>query len=137
MYVEDKREFDLALIDQWLQWLQPWTTPPAGCPGSFFAPYDTLYLILGPSFRAHFPTLTQVTVVGLLPSAQIVAHKDAPIPGRRIHIPLRTNHGCWSFSGHHWRRLQVGAGYWMDPTESHGAVNWGETLRLHLVVDVG
>lgn len=137
MYVEDKREFDLALIDQWLNRARALIVPPAGCPGSFFAPYDLSYMLLSHELQAHFPGLSQVTIVGLLPSAQIVAHKDAPIPGRRIHIPLQTNHGCWSFSGHHWRRLQIGSGYWMDPTEVHGAVNWGETLRLHLVVDVG
>jgi hypothetical protein len=137
MYVEDKREFDLALIDQWLRTVETCAKPPVGCPGSYFADAHGISSILGEELRPHFPGFVTATVVGLLPSAQIVAHKDAPISGRRVHVPLQTNHGCWSFSGHHWRRLQIGGAYWMDPTEVHGAVNWGETVRLHLVVDVG
>jgi hypothetical protein len=31
----------------------------------------------------------------------------------------------------------VGVGYEMDPTLEHGAVNWGETVRTHCMLDVG
>jgi hypothetical protein len=27
--------------------------------------------------------------------------------------------------------------YRMDPSEVHGAVNWGSEVRLHLMIDVG
>lgn len=138
MYVEDKRHFGTDTIDLWRAMTEPFAAPPAGCPGSYFAPYKLAMDLYGQSVRVLFPEeITQVTIVGLLPSAQIVGHKDAPIVGRRIHIPLQTNPGCWSFSGRTWQRLQLESGYWMDPTEVHGAVNWGETVRLHLVVDVG
>lgn len=76
---------------------------------------------------------TQVAV--LYPSSQIVAHRDPPILGVRYHVPLQTNPGCWSFHGGLWQQLQVGHVYRMDPTELHGAVNWGSEVRLHLIVD--
>lgn len=76
-------------------------------------------------------------LVGLLPSQQIVAHADASIAPRvRYHIPVQTNDGCWSFSTGVWQQLAVGKVYRLDPTERHGAVNWGTELRLHLMVDV-
>jgi hypothetical protein len=137
MYVEDKRHLPLETVKQWLELAKPFWDPPPGCPGSYFAPYGEAKRIFAPALGDHFHAVQQITLVGLLPSAQIVGHKDAEIPGRRIHIPLQTNPGCWSFSGTIWQRLQVKSGYWMDPTVVHGAVNWGETVRLHLVVDVG
>lgn len=79
---------------------------------------------------------TQCTVSGLWPSSQIVQHRDAPIPGTRYHLPLQSNNDCWTFHQTDWQRLQVGAIYKMDPTKPHGSVNWGATIRLHLVVDV-
>lgn len=74
-------------------------------------------------------------VVSLQPSSQIVAHRDAPIIGQRYHIPLQVNAGCWVFSGGVWQQLEAGRVYQMDPTEEHGAVNWGDTMRLHLMID--
>jgi hypothetical protein len=75
-------------------------------------------------------------LVGLLPSQQIAAHADAPIQGVRYHIPLQVNDGCWSFHDGVWQQLKLGVVYQMDPTKPHGAVNWGETIRLHLMIDV-
>ena len=94
---------------------------------------------LEPTLREHWPELGQIhylTVVALYPSSQIVAHADAPIQGIRHHIPLQQNDGCWSFSEGVWQQLQIGRIYTMDPTKVHGAVNWGSTVRLHLIVDV-
>jgi aspartyl/asparaginyl beta-hydroxylase (cupin superfamily) len=77
----------------------------------------------------------RAAIVALYPSSQLVAHVDPPIPGRRFHIPLVVNDGCWVFSGGHWQQLEVGRVYQMDPTVVHGAVNWGTERRLHLMVD--
>lgn len=74
-------------------------------------------------------------VVGLWPSQQIVSHQDAPITGKRYHLPLQTNPGCWSFHDGDWQQLHEGRIYQMDPTKSHGAVNWGSEIRLHLIID--
>ena len=78
----------------------------------------------------------QTRLVGLLPSQQIVAHTDPPIAGVRYHLPLQTNPGCWSFSAGVWQQLEVGKVYQVDPSEVHGAVNWGTEVRLHLMIDV-
>lgn len=78
-----------------------------------------------------------VRLVGLQPSQQIVAHVDRePIVARRYHLPLRSNPGCWVFHSGGWQQLQIGRLYEMDPTRPHGAVNWGDTLRVHLLLDV-
>ena len=79
---------------------------------------------------------TGVMVMALWPSSQLVGHTDPPITGTRYHIPLEMNDGCWVFHGGSWQQLQVGHVYQMDPTVTHGAVNWGADLRTHLVVDV-
>lgn len=73
--------------------------------------------------------------VALYPSSQLVAHVDPPIPGRRFHIPLVVNDGCWVFHCGVWQQLDGGRIYQMDPTELHGAVNWGTERRLHLMID--
>ena len=92
--------------------------------------------IYWPLLRDRFPGVwTSCTVIALYPGAQLQSHVDAPIVGIRHHIPLQQNDGCWSFSEGDWRRLKLGAVYRMDPTKPHGAVNWGATIRLHLIVD--
>lgn len=75
-------------------------------------------------------------VVALVSSKQIRAHRDEPIPGTRIHIPLVTNEHCWSFHDGQWLQPRVGHCYEMNPAELHGAVNWGHTTRLHLIIDL-
>lgn len=74
-------------------------------------------------------------IIALYPSAQLVAHADAPMPGIRIHIPLQVNSGCWVFHAGTWQQLLEGFVYHMDPTQPHGAVNWGAQLRMHLMID--
>jgi hypothetical protein len=87
--------------------------------------------------KPFFPSSWWVCrVVSLWPSQQIPAHVDATIRGERHHIPLQTNDGCWSFSNGIWSQLEEGQDYTMDPTQPHGAVNWGSELRLHLMLDV-
>lgn len=75
-------------------------------------------------------------VVGLWPSQQIPLHQDSAIIGVRHHIPLQINDDCWVYSDGTWQRVAVGVVYTMDPTKPHGAVNWGETIRLHLMIDI-
>lgn len=82
---------------------------------------------LGPWASVYF--------VVLAPSRQIGGHCDPPVPSRRFHLPLIVNPGCWSFHGGVWQQLAVGGVYEMDPTIEHGAVNWGASTRLHLIVD--
>ena len=79
--------------------------------------------------------------VGLWPGQQIPLHRDSPITGVRHHIPLALNRYCVQVTENEagvliCQHLEVGRVYTMDPTQPHGAVNWGETIRLHLVIDV-
>lgn len=74
--------------------------------------------------------------IALQPTSQIPAHTDQPIPGRRYHVPIQVNDGCWVFHDGQWLQLNVGRIYEMDPSQTHGAVNWGTTPRSHLIVDV-
>lgn len=134
MYHEQSFCFDPARVQRLLN-LTRQLDITAGPGGSRFSPWAPTRQLLGPEL-GMFPNLIQVAVVALYPSSQIVAHRDAPIVGIRYHIPLQTNEGCWSFSNGVWQQLEVGSVYQMDPTEVHGAVNWGDTIRLHLLVDV-
>ena len=88
--------------------------------------------LLAPMFPGNW---TRSSVVSLYPSQQIVAHCDPPIQGVRHHIPLDLNDGCWVYHDSTWQKLEVGRVYQMDPTKPHGAVNWGATTRLHLIID--
>ena len=76
------------------------------------------------------------SVVALYPSSHLVAHRDPSIQGTRYHLPLAINPGCWAFHHDTWQQLQEGRVYSMDPTLLHGAVNWGTSRRLHLVIDM-
>ena len=91
--------------------------------------------VLGKQRIPRWTTWKATQAVVLYPSSQLVAHVDPPISGRRFHIPLVVNDGCWAFSDGHWQQLVVGQVYQMDPTVVHGAVNWGTERRLHLMVD--
>ena len=80
---------------------------------------------------------TYATVIALYPSSQLVAHRDLyEVKGIRHHLPLQVNEGCWVFHEGVWQQLEVGKIYTMDPKGLHGAVNWGATVRYHLIVDV-
>ncbi len=97
----------------------------------FGALQPALLDLLGPAYAATY----RAAIVALYPSSQLVAHTDPPIPGTRLHIPLEVNDRCWVLSGDRWQQLALGCVYLMDPTELHGAVNWGATRRLHLLLD--
>ena len=109
------------------------TLIPDSCAGSFIVPFPQRVEL------SAYPTRCiagVAKVVGLLPSQQIALHADQSIaPAVRYHVVLRTNDQCWSFS-EIWQKLYERTIYRMDPAVPHGAVNWGETVRLHLMIDV-
>lgn len=106
---------------------------PGGSRCTDFTATQALY---EPELKDWFPgQWTRTMLVLLYPSAQLVAHRDPPISGIRCHLPLSLNDGCWVFHAGVWRQLEEGHAYYMDPTEEHGAVNWGHTVRVHLAVD--
>lgn len=102
--------------------------------GSHMAPVDQI------AVRAVLQGLlagewSQAMWVLLMPSAQIVAHTDRGALGLRTHIPLRQNASCWCFHDGVWQQLDRGQVYTMDAHRPHGAVNWGTTPRVHLMLE--
>lgn len=105
--------------------------------GSRCSEYIATRRVYEPELRDLFPPpWTQAMIVALYPSSQIVSHRDPAITGTRYHLPLQTNEHCWVFHDGVWVQLAEGRCYAMDPSDLHGAVNWGDTLRLHLAIDV-
>lgn len=90
-----------------------------------------------PDFAAAFPDARRAAFVCLLPSQQIVAHRDPPLAEgiARWHVALQSCPACWCLHGDRWQRLLPRRRYSMRPEEEHGAVNWGHEPRIHLLVD--
>lgn len=77
-------------------------------------------------------------IVALWPGAQIPLHVDdgtAVCVGIRYYLVLATNPECWCFHAGVWQHLQQDGVYSADPAWPHGAVNWGERPRVHLMVE--
>lgn len=109
----------------------------AGPGGSGMTPYAETLAAVQPLLAEHFPgRWLQATFVFLLPSQQIVRHADPPIRGTRYHIPIDTNSECYVYHAGSWQKLAEGFTYAMNPAAPHGAVNWGATMRLHVMVDI-
>lgn len=106
--------------------------------GSFMPESDRVKARFYPFLKDSFKGVwAYATLVVLEPSAQIVAHTDHWTGAlTRYHIPLQQNDGCWVYSDRDWEQLTVGNVYTMNPGLPHGAVNWGTTRRIHLLIDV-
>jgi hypothetical protein len=126
VYVQQDWTIDAAQVEALRVFSRTVDLAP-GSGGSRITPIGAVVLPVGTGRGA---------LVVLYPSCQIVAHCDPPIVGQRYHVPIVTNAGCWVFHGGHWQQLTAGRGYAMNPSEDHGAVNWGAEPRLHLMVDV-
>ena len=77
-------------------------------------------------------------LVALQPGGMIPMHRDLPLkPGLvRHHLVLQTNDRCWNFHGGDWQQLELGDIYTVDAEIEHASINWGDTTRVHLVVDI-
>lgn len=76
-----------------------------------------------------------VMLMALSPGCVIPGHTDGYTLAQRYHLPLVSNDRCWVFHDKTWEQLEVGGLYTMDPRVLHGAVNWGATMRVHVIVD--
>lgn len=65
----------------------------------------------------------------------IPVHRDA-LEGVRHHLVLQTNDRCWNYHDGDWQQLELGGIYTVDPSKEHASINFGDSLRVHLVVDV-
>jgi hypothetical protein len=78
-------------------------------------------------------------LVALQPNGgSIPLHRDLPQRAGllRHHLVLQTNPACWNFHGGDWQQLELGGIYTVDPMVEHASINWGDTQRIHLVIDV-
>lgn len=137
MYFATHRRLPSDLLDLWLAFaIHLGAHTPSSA--SAMTPDLKTRSVFGSSLDAVFPPDPRwITVVSLLPSQQIVAHRDPALPPGviRYHVPLQTNEHCWSMHEGEWQQLEVGGIYTMTPEGWHGAVNWGSVVRLHLLVD--
>lgn len=124
MYVAQTYRLSDAQLEGALAYVQTLDLAP-GPGGSRITPAPGCDAILGGTAK----------VVALQPSCQLVQHCDPPIHGKRYHIPLKVNPNCWVFHDGVWAQLEVGRAYQMDQERPHGAVNWGDTVRWHLMID--
>jgi hypothetical protein len=97
----------------------------------------------GADLKALRPEAALVMLLALRPGSWIPFHTDHPaeenglsgVALRRTHVVLATNDRCWQFHAGTWQRLEAGHIYAMDPTAEHASINFGETMRVHLIVD--
>lgn len=138
-YVETGQILPHATVDAWATAALSLGVDRTTTPSAFTVDAATRELV-GASVEAAL-RLTRppkwITFVSLLPSGQIAGHADPPVAEgyTRVHVPVLVNDGCWSFHGGVWQQLTIGQVYTMDPSVVHGAVNWGATVRAHLLVD--
>lgn len=97
----------------------------------------------GADLKALWPEAALVLLLALRPGSWIPFHTDHPaeenglsgVALRRTHVVLATNDRCWQFHGGTWQQLTAGGLYVMDPRLEHASINFGDTLRVHLVID--
>jgi len=139
MYLEQPLRLTLVEIAHLLQIAQDRLDLSVPKTGSGMTNEQETLAVFTPLLQSRFPgEWIYATVISLNPSAQLVAHVDAPFPqpGVRYHLPLQLNPGCWCYHDGVWQQLELGKVYAMDLTCVHGAVNWGDNVRLHLIMDV-
>lgn len=87
-------------------------------------------------------TALYVMVNVALPHSEIPWHRDFLVCQERLerwHLPLQTNADCFYFSEHDVKGIHFPLGKWSGPVEYwnlHRTVNWGDTERWHLIVDL-
>lgn len=137
MYVDTGRDIAPETLSRWQQHVKD-----LGCErspsGSWFSPMPATVALFQSTLDAYFPPARHwVTAVSLMAGQQIPAHVDAALPSGvvRAHVQLIANDQCWSLHDGVWQQLTIGRIYRMDPAIVHGAVNWGSTARVNLIVD--
>lgn len=96
--------------------------------------------------RAAYPELAGVLpgdwlasmLVLIRPGGNIRMHVDVPEREglTRYHVVLATNDRCWNYHDGDWQQMELGGIYTVDPTREHASINWGESMRVHLVIDI-
>lgn len=82
---------------------------------------------------------TRARIIRLAKKSESLWHRDSPdaILSVRLHIPIHTNSECYFETEHDRAHMPAdGSSYFVKVNRLHRVVNWGDTPRLHLVMDV-
>lgn len=95
-------------------------------------PLEAVFAHLPVPGKWQFSMLTKLEQGDSIPP-----HSDKPLAEglTRYHFVLSTDPHSWCMHDGEWQQLQAGSFYTMEPTRTHAAINWGNTPRIHLVVD--
>lgn len=148
---EEICKVDVSALQAWLAGpgrSAPWIVQPHpenGNPERLHQ-YPTLVVPVVAAVLAHFPQgcRTEGMVLNRVRPGQCHAmHTDHPDPAlflTRVHVPLRTNPGCWhefEFENHLLRfHMEPGTAYTFNTARRHAFGNDGNTERVHLLFDV-
>lgn len=99
--------------------------------------YDLLERVLEPVL-AQLPGADRVRLARMKPGTMIPEHIDASAYFdlmHRVHVPLLTNPGTVFKFDTDYLWMRHGEVYEIDNKRMHGVVNFGDTDRIHMVVD--
>lgn len=85
--------------------------------------------------EGYFPI---VMFAKLPPQRPIIPHVDGEMiyfAPHKIHVPICTNDQTFFFVGKQRHHFEVGKAYEVDNINSHGAINGGNTDRIHLIFE--
>jgi len=85
--------------------------------------------------KGYFPI---IMFAKLPPKCPIIPHKDGKMrffAPHKIHLPITTNTATFFFINKERYHFEVGNTYEVDNIANHGAINGGETDRIHLIFE--
>ncbi len=93
--------------------------------------------IYGPVLKAIFPGIWAKCFLSIVwPNGSIMPHADMDMPSTyRQHLVIKTNPDAWVMHDGGVEQLREGGIYSMDETRVHAAMNWGQDVRIHFVID--
>lgn len=127
---------DLDLLQRALTPLLSWS--PNGSATKHFHDGDMRELIveeLSPLIPGDFEMVMMTAVRGLGGTLPYHADTFNTKKLQRHHLIVQSNSLSWVLHNGDWQQLEVGGIYQMNPTYTHASVNWGESPRVHIVVD--
>lgn len=94
--------------------------------------------IYKPLLKDTFPGQWQKCFLSIVwPNGSIMAHADIERKDRiRRHLVIKTNPDCWCMHDGNCQQLEAGGIYEMDEKLTHAAMNWGNDIRMHFVIDI-
>lgn len=102
-------------------------------------PEVVLGLVFDLVMQQQWINIGRVMLVKLEKGGVISSHIDegdyADYYNQRVHIVIQAENASYIKCGEEVRHLGVGEIWAFDHKQMHSAGNWGQTLRIHLIVD--